>query len=71
MDSAIRMLLPLTMLLLSACSSDSAQRFAFDILQEAGKEACQKDKTRTVACGRGDSYDVYQRNRAVPDQAAR
>jgi outer membrane biogenesis lipoprotein LolB len=46
---------------LTGCSSDSAQRTAFEALQNVNQEDCQK--LPSVECPKRESYDDYQRER--------
>ena len=46
---------------LSGCSTDSAQRTAFEALQEVGQADCRK--LPSVECPKRESYDDYQRKR--------
>jgi len=52
---------PLAILVLPGCASDSAQRTAFEALQEVGQEDCRK--LPSVECPKRESYDDYQRKR--------
>jgi hypothetical protein len=51
----------LAVLALPGCTSDSAQRTAFEALQEVGQEDCRK--LPSVECPKRESYDDYQRKR--------
>lgn len=46
---------------LPGCSSDSAQRTAFEALQNVNQEDCQK--LPSIECPKRESYDDYQRER--------
>ena len=46
---------------LPGCSSDSAQRTAFETLQNVGQQDCQKYPS--AECPKRESYDDYQRER--------
>ena len=46
---------------LPGCSSDSAQRTAFEALQDVNQEDCRK--LPSVECPKRQSYDDYQRER--------
>lgn len=45
----------------AGCSSDSAQRSAFEALQEVRQQDCRK--LPSVECPKRESYDDYQRER--------
>ncbi len=46
---------------LPGCSSDAAQRTAFEALQNVNQEDCQK--LPSMECPKRESYDDYQRQR--------
>jgi hypothetical protein len=43
------------------CSSDSAQRAAYETLQNVGQQDCRKNPS--ADCPKRESYDDYQRKR--------
>ena len=48
--------------LVSACSSESAKRTAYETLQNVRERECLKNPSATD-CGKRDSYEDYERQR--------
>jgi len=55
--------------LISACSSETAKRTAYETLQNIHEQECLKDPNLTSDCGKRDSYEDYQRQRKELDPA--
>jgi curli biogenesis system outer membrane secretion channel CsgG len=49
--------------LVSGCSSETAQRTAYETLQNVREQECLKNPDSRSDCGKHDSYDDYQRQR--------
>jgi len=48
---------------LPGCSSDSAQRTAYEAVQGFGQQDCRKNPSADAECSKRESYDDYQRKR--------
>jgi hypothetical protein len=53
--------------LMEGCSSDTAQRTAYETLQNVREQECLKNPSQD--CGKRQSYEDYQRQRKELDQA--
>jgi hypothetical protein len=52
-----------TISLVTGCSSDLAQRTAYETLQNVGLEDCRKNPSPDAECPKRESYDDFQRRR--------
>jgi uncharacterized protein YgiB involved in biofilm formation len=48
---------------LPGCSSDSAQRTAYETLQNVGQQDCRKSPSADAECPKRESFDDFQRKR--------
>jgi hypothetical protein len=48
---------------LAGCSSDSAQRTAYETLQNVGQQDCRKNPSPDAECPKRESYYDFQRKR--------
>jgi hypothetical protein len=54
----------------AGCSAETAQRTAYETLQNAREQDCMKSLNSQAGCGKRDSYDEYQRQRKQATDAA-
>ena len=54
-------LLVVVIVMVSACSTNSSKRLAYETLQNVREQECQKD--RSSDCQSRESYDAYQTKR--------
>ena len=65
MKNNLRMLLMITIVCVSACSTDSAKRVAYETLQNIKEQECLRNNSSD--CPKRESYDDYQRQRNALD----
>jgi hypothetical protein len=61
MKSALAILCLGTVVLVAACTTESAKRATFETLQNVRQQECEKN--RDPDCQKRESYDEYQRQR--------